>query len=413
MFRILFLVTYLSTVCLGDVTSGSVPNPPRPTQPRLSYMEEDQLRKMLFQNTEAPYNKATTPRLQEGPVEVRFGVQILKAEITFVDPRLTWQPEDYGNIEMIGVDSGEVWLPDIALYQETRYLGGDYMTIGKGDAQVLVFANGTVLYVPTHTIITPCQLDYSQWPMDNQVCKFRFGSWIHDNTDITLELFTLPESDIMKKLTVESQSWKLAETHMKKRTYNFPGIPNGYDAIEATVRLQRRSEKYCATFFAPLFAAIAISVLALLEKNGKPMKNMMFIFNIFFVVGLILFQYQTETISGKPRVFCFGYGLVLIQLAMIVGNHLLRCDLLRFVGHGAAGLAARVRGKRSQKPEHEPLADASIDEPPARKRCFMQMFLKGVMLGVHLAFLIGLYYTFWPMRVMEIDIEDFDDSLHA
>jgi hypothetical protein len=54
---------------------------------------------------------------------------------------------------------------------------------------VLVYNNGTVLWVPSVPLATTCSLELSNFPKDVQKCTMMFGSWVYDKTEIDLHLY--------------------------------------------------------------------------------------------------------------------------------------------------------------------------------------------------------------------------------
>ena len=53
-------------------------------------------------------------------------------------------------------------------------------------AHLVLLSNGMVYYIPPLSLTTPCELDLTNWPFDEQSCTLRFGAWSHDSTEIIL-----------------------------------------------------------------------------------------------------------------------------------------------------------------------------------------------------------------------------------
>jgi hypothetical protein len=54
---------------------------------------------------------------------------------------------------------------------------------------LVVYSNGTVLWVPVVFIKQQCQLDVHNFPMDEQHCKVQIGSWTYDTTEVDVKLW--------------------------------------------------------------------------------------------------------------------------------------------------------------------------------------------------------------------------------
>merc|ERR1719192_2575381 len=51
-------------------------------------------------------------------------------------------------------------------------------------AGLIIFKNRQVLYTVSTEVIIACPMKFAAFPLDQQLCKFLIGSYIHDDTQI-------------------------------------------------------------------------------------------------------------------------------------------------------------------------------------------------------------------------------------
>ncbi|KAG8179118.1 hypothetical protein JTE90_000152 [Oedothorax gibbosus] len=130
------------------------------------------------------------------------------------DDYLTWDPSSYGGLEALRVPAEEVWIPDLTVYSGTP----DTMTHPTVHTNVVVYANGTVLWVPPFTFKSRCPATENQVTDDHFKCTISVGSWTYDVT--LLDLHEKHE-DVLEAAKVEAfqdihHEWTIESMHAKK-----------------------------------------------------------------------------------------------------------------------------------------------------------------------------------------------------
>ena len=67
--------------------------------------------------------------------------------------------------------------------------------IALKDTNMLLFSNGTIMWIPKARIYTLCFMEYDFFPFDIQVCTIRVGSWTYDESKVCAVLFGLFPTD--------------------------------------------------------------------------------------------------------------------------------------------------------------------------------------------------------------------------
>ncbi|KAH7945217.1 hypothetical protein HPB49_008449 [Dermacentor silvarum] len=91
------------------------------------------------------------------------------------DYKLSWDPRDYGGVDMLHVPSDHIWRPDIVLYNNAD---GNFEVTLSTKAQLNY--TGRIQWKPPAIYKSSCEIDVEFFPFDEQTCLMKFGSWTYD-----------------------------------------------------------------------------------------------------------------------------------------------------------------------------------------------------------------------------------------
>ncbi|GFT19683.1 acetylcholine receptor subunit alpha-like [Nephila pilipes] len=97
------------------------------------------------------------------------------------DYKLTWDPREYGGVDMLHVPSDHIWRPDIVLYNNAD---GNFEVTLETKAQL--DNRGTIQWKPPAIYKSSCEIDVEYFPFDEQTCLMKFGSWTYDGFKVDL-----------------------------------------------------------------------------------------------------------------------------------------------------------------------------------------------------------------------------------
>ncbi|XP_014662717.1 PREDICTED: acetylcholine receptor subunit alpha-like 1 [Priapulus caudatus] len=95
------------------------------------------------------------------------------------DYRLSWHTHEYGGVDNLYVPSGDIWLPDIVLFNNAD---GRYQVTVMTKATL--HPDGLVIWEPPSVFKSSCTLDVRYFPFDHQSCRMRFGSWTYNGLKV-------------------------------------------------------------------------------------------------------------------------------------------------------------------------------------------------------------------------------------
>ncbi|XP_050097033.1 neuronal acetylcholine receptor subunit alpha-2-like [Anopheles aquasalis] len=240
------------------------------------------------------------------------------------DPKLTWDPAQYGNMDVIRLDPTIVWRPDVVLYNNAG--GSD--NHHYGDTNVLVYNTGKVLWVPPTEFHSFCELNMRLWPFDYQQCMLKIGSWTFDGFKLNLTISNEPEVDIMLK----NSEWKIRKVVSERHTKYYSCCTEPYIDITYNVTMQRHSDTHRNIIVIPalVIMALALSVFWLPLQAGERI-IMNGIISLMITVFLVYFAQQLPAISGHTPliVIFFSNTLLLVAFSTIISVIVLNVSKLK------------------------------------------------------------------------------------
>jgi hypothetical protein len=96
--------------------------------------------------------------------------------MTWKDERLRWIPAEYSGVSRLRIPARLVWTPDITQYHALSAVNE------RGDENVVLESDGTVLWIPPVTYHTMCSASG-----DEITCPWKIGSWTYDGITVALE----------------------------------------------------------------------------------------------------------------------------------------------------------------------------------------------------------------------------------
>lgn len=73
-------------------------------------------------------------------------------------------------------------------------------------ANVLVYENGLVMWIPCAIYKSSCGIDVKYFPFDEQSCDMTFGSWTYDGDEVDLTPYTPGFLKVRDSVSVHNQT---------------------------------------------------------------------------------------------------------------------------------------------------------------------------------------------------------------
>ncbi|GFU01156.1 acetylcholine receptor subunit alpha-1-A [Nephila pilipes] len=158
--------------------------------------------------------------------------------VRWEDQYLRWDPTEYGNLGELSLSASEVWKPDLSVYTATP----DTYLLPTVHTNVVIFHNGTVLWVPPFTVKSRCIPSDSPVAEDTFQCTISLGSWTYDVTRVTVKE---REQNILEGMGRDSyhdtdEKWNLESmvAHSEQKLYSC--CPNAYSLLKFDLLFRKK-----------------------------------------------------------------------------------------------------------------------------------------------------------------------------
>ncbi|XP_014786698.1 neuronal acetylcholine receptor subunit alpha-10 isoform X2 [Octopus bimaculoides] len=192
-------------------------------------------------------------------IDLNDSLQILHTSIwirmQWRDCRLSWNKTDFEGIDQILVSNKEVWIPDIALYENVDY-------VLKGILEyynVRISSNGTMYYRFPSVVKSSCMLQTKNFPFDKQFCNMTFSSWAY----LVNELDLYPASTTGDTSNyVQNSEWALVRLKaIRNEVKHASGVSS---ELIYVISLERKPFFHILSFIFPCLLISSISLLGFL-----------------------------------------------------------------------------------------------------------------------------------------------------
>ncbi|KAL7672130.1 hypothetical protein ACOME3_007024 [Neoechinorhynchus agilis] len=242
--------------------------------------------------------------------------------LEWYDEFLRWDPKNYRDLEAVRVPSSEIWMPDIVLQNYA-----DERINDKRDLRVVVYSDGSILYVPSTVLQSVCYVDTLLFPYDQHKCDLNFRSWVYDTNKLDLHL-KFNSVDMTDYTT--SNEWTIKDVPAKRSfvTVNEDNRNQTYVMVTYTVIIQRAGGLFKYILLLPcLLLSIGSTVLFWIPpENPSKLILAMNIFTNFFVLLLLLGETLPQASKNMPKIgiyYCYNMiSMVVTLMAMALVTHI-------------------------------------------------------------------------------------------
>lgn len=185
----------------------------------------------------------------------------------WADQRLSWNPKQFGEIEMTHIPSDDLWRPDILLYNNAD---GEFVVTLLTKATV--YYTGLIKWDPPAIYKTYCPINVEFFPFDQQECFMKFSVWSYDGHQVDLQ-HVWEEQGIMEgnQMVIpkgvdlcdyyQNVEWDIINVTARRKEKFYPCCPEPYPDITFNITIRRRSLFYTINLIMPCIAISCLTVL--------------------------------------------------------------------------------------------------------------------------------------------------------
>ncbi|XP_071852081.1 acetylcholine receptor subunit alpha-like 1 isoform X3 [Apostichopus japonicus] len=206
--------------------------------------------------------------------------------MTWYDFRLSWNPDDYDDLDYIELPLTEIWRPELILYERlSKHSDVSFQT--ETDI-VKVHNTGKVEWVTIASTRTFCSICVKNFPKDKHTCDVTFTTWLHQDNEQKLQLLGK-----MDPCEIEHLTWRLTFTGLggNDSLYRCHQHLQNQSYVRYIANLERLDTKFgMYTFVAPNICISLLSVFTICFKRGDssgPAFGMMCLLALIIQLGTL------------------------------------------------------------------------------------------------------------------------------
>ncbi|XP_046573394.1 neuronal acetylcholine receptor subunit alpha-7-like [Haliotis rubra] len=205
--------------------------------------------------------------------------------VSWKDEFLTWNASEYGGVSEINPDYGKVWRPYITIRNQVV----NVKPLGLDFGVIKVTAQGTVTWAPGDTFKTFCQMDVTNFPLDEQECIYMTSDWKNGLKEVDLRPIN---NSIGLDLFNSNGQWDITNTSASRIVLENSGrcIPFVYYKMS----LKRKPSLAILTTLLPVLVLGLVNVVVFLipVESGEKVSFaitvlLSFTVSLSFVTGLL------------------------------------------------------------------------------------------------------------------------------
>ncbi|GMT21487.1 hypothetical protein PFISCL1PPCAC_12784, partial [Pristionchus fissidentatus] len=247
--------------------------------------------------------------------------------IAWRDPRLTWNPADFGNISYIYVRSSDVWMPEISACESTSFslIVQDRMQKAK------VYSSGHIEFFYLAYASFICDFSVVDFPFDQHWCFYCFMLPGYSENELVFRGHNMSE-----QLVMDTSEWRMHVNGFRHRSVREAGSVRQHKGeIYFDFLISRRATFWVLLLIIPTYFLILLILLGLFFGTDANNVNMAVNFGLIsftsvtFIIGII-----AGTLPKSQNISLLGwyilFELTIITLAvMSVFMHTLVCSAAR------------------------------------------------------------------------------------
>ncbi|CAH1774052.1 unnamed protein product [Owenia fusiformis] len=279
-----------------------------------------------------PYKKVVIPRYDASqPVTIDMSFTILQIksmdehqqemsfhgwlDVIWRDPRLTWNPVDYENVDQIIVPASNVWTPDLTLENSAH---DSKLSDWLSNFYIRVRNDGKLIWQPGGEFAIQCDIDIAYFPFDEQLCEIIIMAWSSSTHNIIIT--PIQETILMRKYR-EHGEWHIDDTFAESKVEHslVQDETNMYSIMRFKVHMIRKPLYFGLNVILPciLLSLLTVGVFCLPPEAGEKVGLGLTVLLSFSVFLLIVDDSMPRTSEVVPLISIYLTSIMAMTAASV------------------------------------------------------------------------------------------------
>ncbi|XP_006814290.1 neuronal acetylcholine receptor subunit alpha-2-like [Saccoglossus kowalevskii] len=229
-------------------------------------------------------------------------------QMSWEDRRLEWEYEQYNDILAIIVPISKIWKPDIAIFN-----GESHILIDEPTAKLS--STGRVDYSPPYQMKTSYIPDLRYFPYDEQVCRYKFGSWAYSGNYINLTLMDETYPVLFNDFWTPNK-WTVVNTWARRNAIRYACCNSLYYDAVFFIKIKRRQASFYGSCV--VIPSILVTLMTLLVFGLPPASQEKMTLNMTILLCQIIFMWMIFTTVSQPTILSsyLLFSIFMVTLAI-------------------------------------------------------------------------------------------------
>ncbi|EDO47639.1 predicted protein [Nematostella vectensis] len=255
-------------------------------------------------------------------MDVKDKEQLVSVEcwysMNWINSFLKWDKKKYQNESRVFFDPSEIWVPDIALYNN----GDDKVQTSGGRTKfltnIVVEDTGKCVWSGPVTFTFTCSMALSRWPFDDQNCTMKFGSLSYGKNNFIISKVKVSKSDDF----IENSNWELKNiTVALQETDHGDCCLFGFSQVTYTLNMARKFKYHMFYLVAPCLLMVILSLFSfwIPSESGERIGFVTTLLLAMMVFLLVVPDLIPESSTSIPILGVFLMAtLVMVSLILMI-----------------------------------------------------------------------------------------------
>ncbi|XP_062607795.1 acetylcholine receptor subunit alpha-1-A-like [Saccostrea cucullata] len=247
-------------------------------------------------------------------------------QMNWTDINLSWNPEEYDDVQLIHLKHDQIWKPDIIMYNSIESSTGS-----SSSTNIPINYKGQAIWWSRWIFKSTCLMDIRYFPFDVQECFLVFGSWSFDNSEINI-IPDNPDTDLNRYYP--NLEFDLIKYSIDNYTLKYAEWTHPFLFIRYTVVLKRKPLYYLFNILMPTVLLIIISLIGFFVHGSEEKISIGLTTLLSMVVLQMVVADSLPPVSDAIPLISLYYGISTLLISLSISINAVTLNVYHYGDSG-------------------------------------------------------------------------------